>query len=147
MAGGVTPSTKAQLAAAAISVLLGGCASQAYDPVPPADAATRRLVFDSPLGVEGGYRRLHAGLAACAGTGYHVHPRYEHAPERAWVMVVSGIGLDRYSFLGNRFEARFDLEPAPGGARVTATWVGEPLAPLVRAARRWLVAGARGCSA
>lgn len=131
--------------AALLAAAISGCASQAYDPTPAADRPLRERTFDSSLDVEESYRVLYRQLEQCAGVGYHVQPRFERDTGRAWVMVVSGIGLDRYSFLGNRFEGRFQIQPAPVGSQVVVTWSDVGLTPLVESVPGWLDAGLRGC--
>jgi hypothetical protein len=137
----------AGFAALVVAVGVSGCASQAYDPTPSTRAPVSEIAFIAPLDVERSYRRLYQRLEACVGTGYHVHPRYEHTPQRAWIMVVSGLGLNRLSFLVNQFEARFNIEPAPQGARISVTYLGTEMERLARAAEAWLVRGDRGCAA
>jgi len=125
--------------------VLAGCASQAYDPLPPPGRALYERTLDSAFDVEGSYRLLYSRLSECAGAGYHVQPRFERASGYAWVMLVQGLGLDRYSFLGNRFGARFLIEPTAQGSVVHVTWVDRGLEPMVEAAARWLAGGAAGC--
>jgi hypothetical protein len=115
--------------------------------VPPAGAPLFVLRIDSPLSLEESYRTLYARLQDCLGaSSYRVQPRFEREAGRAWIMVVSGLGLDRLSFLGNSFAARFDIHPAAPGAAVDATLSEPRLELLVRAARGWLVDGSRACS-
>lgn len=130
-----------------LALAVSGCQSQAYDPMPPSDRPLRELSFQTSLSVEESYRRLYERLEPCVSSGYHVLPRYEQSPEHAWVMVVSGLGLDRYAFLLNQFEARFDVQPAPGGSRIVVSWVDPGMESLARASRGWLLRGDAGCGA
>ena len=125
---------------------LGACASPYYDPVPPADAKPHVTRFDSPLSMEDSYRRLYARLRDCTPTFYHVQPRFDQVLPMATIMVVEGLGLNRYSFIGNRFRARFDVYPAGAGSRVEITSVDKGLQPLLAASRGWLENGNRSCS-
>lgn len=133
------------LASGLCAVVVVGCASQAYDPVPSSRQQLLERRFDSPLDQESSYRRLYRRLEDCVGFGYHVQPRFERDTGRAWVMVVSGLGLNRYSFLGNQFEARFDVLPASGGSQVLVTWTDPSLTPLIDAVPAWLNSTAGGC--
>jgi hypothetical protein len=140
------PARLALLAAAVLA--LGGCASQAYDPAVPADEPVRIVRVRSPLDMEASYRRLYTRLDECLRrSGYHVQPRFDREAGHAWIMVVSGLGLNRYSFIGNRFEARFDIRPAPGGALVEVQHTDRGLIPIVDASEGWLTRDSRGCRA
>lgn len=124
---------------------LASCTAPYYDPSPRNDRALHEIGFDSPLSVERSMRVLYARLDDCVGSAYHVQPRFHRAEGRAWVMVVSGLGLDRYSVLGNRFEARFEVTKATAGSQVQIIYVEPSLAPVVEMSRSWLTDGTRGC--
>ncbi len=135
-----------RLAAACLAVQIVGCAAP-YDPSPPADEPLRVLRFRSPENLEATYRTLYARLEECAGASYRVQPRFDRAAGHAWLMLVAGLGLDRYSALGNRFAARFDVRETPDGTRVEAPQVDRGLVPVVDAAPAWLNEGSRDCRA
>lgn len=137
---------RTRIALPLVAALLAGCASQAYDPAPPRDVPLQVLRFESALGVEDSYRMLYARLTQClASSSYRVQPRFEAATGRAWIMVVQGLGLDRYSFLGNRFAARFDLRDAGAGTQVEAA-ISEPeLLPLLGDLDRLVSRGGHDC--
>ena len=133
------------VAAGTIVLLFMGCTARHYDPSPGDDRVLHATTFDSPLSVERSMRVLYARLEECTGIEYHVQPRFVRSEGRAWVMVVSGLGFDRFSVIGNRFELRFDVSELADGSRVSIS-NGEPrLAPLVEASRDWLVDGSRAC--
>ena len=137
---------RAAFAALLVAVLVGGCASQAYDPAPPRDAPLRTMRFDTALSQEDSYRVLHARLSQCLhASSYRVQPRFERDTGRAWIMVVQGIGLDRYSFLGNRFAARFDVHRTDSGALIEAAISAPELEALAHAAPDWLARGTHDC--
>ena len=137
---------RAAFAALLVAVLAGGCASQAYDPAPPRDAPLRTMRFESALSQEESYRVLHARLSQCLqASSYRVQPRFERDTGRAWIMVVQGLGLDRYSFLGNRFAARFDIRGTDAGALIEAAIRAPDLEALAHAAPDWLARGAHDC--
>ena len=126
------------------AMLLAGCASQPYDPAPPRDRPLLELRVESPLALEDSYRLLHARLSECLrSSSYHVQPRFEHDPARAWIMVVQGLGLDRLSSLGNRFAARFDLRGAASGSEIVALINDRELEPIARAVHDWVAQDAR----
>ena len=129
-----------------IFLLLNACTATYYDPVPPADVPANVTRYDSPLSMENSYRRLYARLRECVSTFYHVQPRYDHELSKASVMVVQGLGLNRYSVLGNSCKARFDVHPAGAGSQVEITSVDESLGSLIAASRNWLVRDTQGCA-
>ena len=129
----------------AILLSLAGCTTRYSDPTPPGDRALHEVQFDSPLSVERSMRVLYAGLNECVGSTYHVQPRFARDEGKAWVMVVSGLGLNRYSVLGNLFEARFDISKAAVGSLVRVSYHKPLFASIVDASRGWLSDGARGC--
>ena len=131
--------------AGALVLSLASCTAPYYDPSPPTDRALRETEFDSPLSMERSMRVLYARLDECLSGAYHVQPRFNRAAGRAWVMVVSGLGFNRYSFIGNRFVARFELTEAAAGSRVHISYVEPRLAPLVDMSRSWLTDDTRGC--
>jgi hypothetical protein len=136
----------AAFAALLVAVLAAGCGSQSYDPAPPRDAPLRTLRFASALSQEESYRVLHARLSQCLhASSYRVQPRFERDTGRAWIMVVQGLGLDRYSFLGNSFAARFEIHATDTGALVEAAISAPELEALAHAAPDWLTRGAQDC--
>ena len=90
-------------------------------------------------------RVLYAGLNECVGSTYHVQPRFQRGEDKAWVMVVSGLGLNRYSALGNLFEARFDISKTAAGSLVQVSFDKPFFASIVDASRDWLSNATRGC--
>ncbi len=130
-----------------LTLLISACASTHYDPVPAANAKTVVTRYPSPLSIEDSYRRLYARLRECVPGFYHVQPRYNHQIPMASVMVVQGLGLNRYSFVGNSFLARFDIYRAATGSRIEITNVDEDLVNLITASRDWLDKDHRSCSA
>jgi len=132
--------------AVALAAALAGC-SAPYDPTPPRDEPLRTLRIDSPLDMESSYRRLYTRLDAClAGSGYHVHPRFDRDAGQAWLLVTQGLRLERYAAFVSRFAARFDVHPQPPGARVEITQRDADLQALVDAAQGWLAGTSERCA-
>ena len=127
------------------SVLASGCASTYYDPLPPVAAQLRSLAPSSTHTLESAFRVLYEQLDACYGHSYHVQPRFERAASHAWIMLVSGLGLNRLSLIGNQFQARVDLRADASGVHIELRYHEPRFATLNRQAESWL-AGDRSCS-
>lgn len=134
----------ARCALVAALILPVGCASTYYDPLAPVEARTTRVADARGRSLEQTYRLVYERLEACYGSGYHVQPRFERARGEAWIMLVSGLGLNRYSLIGNRFEARVDLRDDGTRVTVEVTHRDPPLQGLARQVERWL-SGAPEC--
>ncbi len=117
---------------------LSGCGSTYYDPLPPKQAASEALPPVSSKSMEQVYRQLYTQLETCYSPGYHVQPRFERARGHAWIMLVTGFGLNRYSLVGNRFEARIDMRETSDGVAVTVTQREGEVPGLEDRIDRWL---------
>lgn len=124
--------------------VLAGCSGPSHDPTPPAQARPVEIGA-RPMSLEATYRRLYERLEACVGGGYHVQPRYDRVAGTASIMLVQGLGLNRYSVLGNVFRARVELTAVAGQAtRIEMVIAEAELDYLERAIPAWL-AGAQEC--
>ena len=126
-------------------MLITGCASTYYDPLPPAHAELRILEPSSTHTLESAFRVLYQQLDACYGHSYHVQPRFERATSHAWIMLVSGLGLNRLSLIGNQFQARVDLRTDGSGVRTEVQYRDSQFMALPRQVEHWL-AGDRTCA-
>lgn len=127
-----------------LPVCILGCASTYYDPLPPPEASARDVRPVRGRSLETVYRQLYARLDECYSASYHVQPRFERTHGEAWIMLVSGLGLNRYSLIGNSFAARIDMRAQRASVEVRVTHRGDELADLAARIERWLD-GATGC--
>ena len=133
------------LLSATLTAANGGCASTYYDPLPPAQAQRTEVKASGRRSLETVYRQLYSRLDACYGSSYRVQPRFDRGRGDAWIMLVTGLGLNRYSLIGNRFEARVDMRETPNGVEVEVIHREPALDGLAREVERWL-SGATDCS-
>ncbi len=127
-----------------LAAAIGGCSGPYYDPLPPKQA---RSVAVSPVlgrSLEQVYRQLYGRLDDCYGSTYYVQPRFERARGEARIMLVSGLGLNRYSLIGNRFQARVEMRETPLGVQVEVTHRADELDWLAARVERWL-SGVTAC--
>ena len=123
---------------------VAGCASTYYDPLPPNRTRAEDIMAVHDRSLEQVYRQLYTQLEQCYATSYHVQPRFERTRGEAWIMLVSGLGLNRYSLVGNRFEARVDMRRSASGVQVSVTQREGEVPDLAAQIERWL-GGARAC--
>jgi hypothetical protein len=127
-------------------LLVTGCASTYYDPAPPERAQRLDLGTHPGRSLEEVYRLLFAQLSRCVGGGYHVQPRFDRDLGSAAVLLVQGLGLNRYSVVGNALRARVDLRAtASGGTQVSLLLADAKLASLRGLVPAWLD-GATTCT-
>ncbi len=126
------------LATVIACAVLSGCGSTYYDPQPPEQASSEALTPVSSKSMEQVYRQLYTQLETCYSPGYHVQPRFERERGHAWIMLVRGFGLNRYSLIGNRFEARIDMRETSDGVAVTVTQREGDVPGLEDRVDRWL---------
>lgn len=134
----------ARLVTVLMVAAIGGCASTYYDPLPPKQASSEQLPTVTTKTLEQVYRQLYSQLEACYSPGYHVQPRFERDRGHAWIMLVTGFGLNRYSLVGNRFEVRIDMHHTSSGVVVSVTRREGETPGLEARIARWLD-GATAC--